>query len=410
MATRGLTEAIRRERFVEYIFRKYPKGAKLIECHGGLTRKVSPIYAEVPEDTVIIFLSNFGQCMAIERGRHLSNEYFTSRKRLLRFFRGEAGYARVHHGEIASRTFLPNEEYPNAWLQFYDPSIPDYGHVWKLPLKYKKAEEINQLRATTRAVTGENVYTNIPRAKNSTMTLQNVVSKLGPGVYIVNACLMPINQGTLPVGKIPFNLPVGIPERRVGVARTRNARAYAKTIYRPRPPRPGTPVRTLSVLRSLSARRPKVPHVTVAEMLTRLGRSGSNINLNNWFPRMRANVNKNRLRAVQRILQNPSNMTSRLKENELRQWNLLTWNQRGPFVSSWLNRTGWIFKAEYNNKEIWINANTGRRIEPPDQNKIRGINWSNQAQSAFNNMRVNGSVPTNLTVRNNINWSSWRRK
>jgi hypothetical protein len=160
----------------------------------------------------------------------------------------------------------------------------------------------------------------------------------------------------------------------------------------------------------LSARRPKVPHVTVAEMLTRLGRSGSNINLNNWFPRMRANVNKNRLRAVQRILQNPSNMTSRLKENELRQWNLLTWNQRGPFVSSWLNRTGWIFKAEYNNKEIWINANTGRRIEPPDQNKIRGINWSNQAQSAFNNMRVNGSVPTNLTVRNNINWSSWRRK
>jgi hypothetical protein len=409
--TRGLTQAVRRERFVEYIFRKYTKGAKLIECHGGLSRQVSPRYAQVPEDTVIIFLSNFGQCMSIEHGRHLSNEYFTSRKRLLRFFRGEAGYARVHHGEIASRTFLPNEEYPNAWLQFYDATIPDFGHVWKLPLRYKRAEESNELRTRTRTVTGENVYTNIPRAQNSNMTLQDVINKLGPGVYIVNACLVPVNQGRLPVGRLPFNLPLGDPNRRVGIARTRNARAYAKTIYgpSPRPPRPRTPARTLSVLKSLSARRAKVPHVSVAEMLTRLGRSGANINLNNWFPRMRANVNRDRLRAVQRILQNPKPMTNKLKENELRQWRSLTWNQKGPFVSSWLNRAGWIFQAKYNNKEFWFNANTGRQISQPSQNTLNGVNWSNQVQNAFSNLRVAPNVPINRS-RDNIMWTAWRRK
>ena len=410
-ATRGLTQAVRRERFVEYIFRKYPKGAKLIECHGGLSRNVSPRYAQVPEDTIIIFLSNFGQCMAIERGRHLANEYFTSRKGLLRFFRGEAGFARTHHGEIASRTFLPKEEYPNAWLQFYDATIPDYGHVWKLPLKYKRPEDANELRTRTRAVTGENVYTNIPRERNSAMTLQDVINKLGPGVYIVNACLVPVNQGRLPVGRLPFNLPMGDPDRRVSVARTRNARAYAKTIYgpSPRPPRPRTPVRTYQTLRSLSARRPKLSHVTVAEMLTRMGRSGANINLNNWFPRMRANVNKPRLRAVQNILRDPTTMTSKLRPNDLNKWRSLTWNQKGPFVSNWLNRVGWIFQAKYNNKEFWINANTGRQISQPEGNKLKGVNWSNQVQNAFSNMRVAPHVPINR-VRGNINWYAYRPK
>ena len=411
MATRGLTEAIRRERFVEYIFRKYPKGSKLIECHGGLSRQVSPKYAQVPEDTVIIFLSSFGQCMAIERGRHLANEYFTSRKGLLRFFRGEAGFARVHHGEIASRTFLPNEEYPNAWLSFYDAALPDYGHVWKLPLKYKRAETTNELKLPRRVVTGNDVYTNIPRSQNSNMTLQDVINKLGPGVYIVNACLVPVNQGNLPHGRLPFNLPMGDPNRRVSVARTRNARAYAKTIYgpSPRPPRPGTPVRTWSTLRKRSLRRPKVAHVTVHEMLTRLGRSGANINLNNWFPRMRANVNREKLRTIQRILQNPNQMTNKLKENELRQWHSLTWNQKGPFVSSWLDRTGWIFKATYNNKEFWINANTGRQIAQPNGNNLKGVNWSNQVQNVLNNMNRRPNVSINLG-RNDLTWYAYRRK
>jgi hypothetical protein len=145
--------------------------------------------------------------------------------------------------------------------------------------------------------------------------------------------------------------------------------------------------------------------VTVAEMLTRLGRSGANINLNNWFPRMRANVNKERLRTVQRILQNPKPMTNKLKENELRQWNSLTWNQKGPFVSSWLNRTGWIFKAAYNNKEIWINANTGRQIAPPALNNIKSMNFSNQVQSVLNTINISPDLN-----RNDISWYAYRRK
>jgi hypothetical protein len=204
---------------------------------------------------------------------------------------------------------------------------------------------------------------------------------------------------------------MGDPDRRVSVARTRNARAYAKTIYgpSPRPPRPRTPVRTYQTLRSLSAKRPKVSHVTVAEILTRLGRPGANINLNNWFPKMRVNVNKNRLRTVQRIIQNPATMTNKLKENELRQWNSLTWNQKGPFVSSWLNRTGWIFKAKYNNKEFWINANTGRQISQPEGNKIKGVNWSNQVQNAFSHMLVSPNVPINR-IRTDITWYAYRPK
>ena len=144
-------------------------------------------------------------------------------------------------------------------------------------------------------------------------------------------------------------------------------------------------------------------------MLTRLGRSGANINLNNWFPRMRANVNKEKLRTVQRILQNPKPMTNRLKENDLQRWNSLTWNQKGPFVSSWINRTGWIFQAKYNNKEFWINANTGRQIAQPNVNNLKGVNWSNQVQNAFSNMQVAPNVPINR-ARGNITWYAYRPK
>jgi hypothetical protein len=145
-------------------------------------------------------------------------------------------------------------------------------------------------------------------------------------------------------------------------------------------------------------------------MLTRLGRSSANINLNNWFPRMRANVNREKLRTIQRILQNPTTMTNKLKENELRQWHSLTWNQKGPFVSSWLNRTGWIFRVvNNNNKEIWINANTGRQISPPEENNLKTMNWSNQVQNVLNNMNRRPNVSINLG-RNDLMWYAYRRK
>lgn len=398
--TRGLATAIKRERFVEYIFKKFNKQAKLIEAHGGLSRHIAPMYAQVPEDTVIIFLSKFGQCLDMQHGRHIANEYFTSVKGLERFFRGEAGFARVHHGEIASRTFLPGEEYPNANFLFYDENKPDWGYVWKLPLKYRRAELTGEMKAERRAVTGANVYNNIPRGPQSSMTLQQVINKLGSGVYIISACLVPVNLGGLPVGKIPFNLPSDHPLRRVGVPRSRNARAYAKTIYGPKSVRPRTPVRTSSTIYHRSARRR--PYVTVREMLTRLGRPGTNINLENWFPRMRVGVNKPRLKAVQNIIKSPTAMLSKLSENQKAKWNSLPWNQKGTFVANWLNKTGYIFKVEMNNKNIWFNGNTGRQIQPPNSNKIEHVTWTNQINNVFNKMPIN---------RNTVSWwSVWRFK
>lgn len=401
-ATRGLAEAIRRERFVEYIFRKFPGRAKLIEAHGGLSRSVTPRYDRVPEDTVLIFLSNFGQCMDIQFGRRLANEYFTSKKGLVKFFRGEAGFARVHHGEIASRTFLPGEEYPNAGLLFYDQRFTNYGYVWKLPLKYTRAELSSEMLVERRAVTGANVYNAIPRGPRSDTTLQQVINRLGPGVYIINACLVPTNQGNLPVGKIPFNLPRGHFARRLGVPRTRNARAYAKTIYGRKPVRPGTPAVTSMFVKSRSARR-RVPHVTVQEILTRLGRPGANINLDNWFPRMRPNVNKARLKAIQRIIKNPTNMLSKFNNNQRARWNSLSWNLKGPFVASWLNRTGYVFQASTKNKNYWYNGNTGREIAPPPLNALREVNWNNKVTNIFNSKFTDPI----LTRRSNITWSSY---
>ena len=347
--------------------------------------------------------------MAIQRGRHLANEYFTSRAKLIRFFRGEAGFARIHHGEIASRTFLPGEEYPNATLLFYDTTYPDYGHVWKLPCP-TRAEKNIEMKATRRVVTGANVYTTIPRAPNSGMTLQQVVHKLGPGVYIINACLVARNQGNLPVGKIPFNLPVSNMDRRAP-RRSRDSLAYAKSIYgRKTLRRPGTPFYTHGTLRSRRAARAKVPHVTVREILMRLGRPGANINLNNWFPRMSANVNRPRLQAVQNIIKDPKIMTNKLGQTAVSKWNSLPWNQRGPFVANWLNKSGYIFKAQYNNKTFWINGNTGKQIAPPDPNKIKTVIWSNKVNNAFENASVFAAINAGLSNNINWNWTVWRLK
>lgn len=400
--TRSLKLILQRERYVEHIFEKFPGKSKLIECHGGLSSRITPRYPIVPEDTVIIFLSNFGQCMSIGHGRHLANKYFRSKTGLLKFFRGEAGFARIHHGAIADRTFITGEEYPNAYLTFYDSRISDFGYVWRLPLRYKKTEQTNNLLATKSSVQGRDVYTNIPRAPDSRTTLKEVVEKLGPGVYIVNACLVPSNQSNLPIGKIPFNLPRGDSDRRAP-RRTRDALAFARSIYGPKSLRkPGTPMYTPTVLKS--RRPPKSRHVTVQSVLTRIGRPGVKINLPELFPQMRANVNKKRLLAVQNIIQNPNKMLSKLNATQRANWSALPWNKKGPYVSQWLERQGLRFRAENKNlKHHWFNGNTGRPINAPEPGTLNNVEWTNEIENIFKN-----KIKSNL--RHKANWLAWRVK
>ena len=159
-------------------------GAKLIEAHGMLP--AGGVYKDVPEETVIIFLSQFGQCMSLMGQRRLANEYFRSDAGLRRFFKGEAGMAGVRHGEILSRTRFPGQKYPDVSLAFKNNNNPGFGWVWSLPIPHKRPDNFGHMPIGNQVI-NKTINGNI---HGKEMYLSDLIERLGEGVYIVGSCLV----------------------------------------------------------------------------------------------------------------------------------------------------------------------------------------------------------------------------
>jgi hypothetical protein len=318
LATRGAKKSEELENKIVLTYTRF--GAKLIEAHGRFAvENENNISWKVPKNTVIILLAKPGRCMFIGAGRILAEKYFRSNNKIVHFFRGEGGKTGLHHGEILSRTFFEDEMCPSVLLDFNDEKHPSFGYVWKLPL------------SRTRTVTGNNLPHEPPPLRSeiynqinhgSSLLLKSVVSRLGKGVYIVNACLPPGNFRNLTGSNAPRAGWEGEMPR--GPTGTRERFRYAPYINRQhRPPKPGTRGKTyIPPENNYKVRQPKLfarPMMRVEDLLYKLSRN-PNINLSQHFGNLRANVNTSRLLNVQRVLKNSNNFVSKLGTSGRLQW------------------------------------------------------------------------------------------
>lgn len=184
MSTRGAEEARRRENKIINTYNRV--GGALIEGHGALVNLNQVPEKEVPPDTVIIFLAKFGQCMFIEGGRLVQNRYFRSNNGLKNFFRGAGAEEGLHHANILGRTRFEGQMYPDISITMKDRKFKSFGYIWKLPLQRARAVTTNDLLGENRPRVGE---VRSPYNRGS-YKLSELIERLGPGVYIVNTCLV----------------------------------------------------------------------------------------------------------------------------------------------------------------------------------------------------------------------------
>jgi hypothetical protein len=328
-----------------------------------------------------------------------------------KFFRGEAGMAGRHHGEILSRTKFYGQKYPDVYLEFYDeePGREGFGWVWSLPTTYKLPENFSPNFPRGNQVINQSIH-------GKAMRLSEVIAKLGKGVYIIAACLVAQNQVISNYTKIPFNLP---PPYRAQPAkrRTRNAAAYADIIFKKQPLRPGSFARRTAYAPKTGKIYKGPPKIRVAEVLAQLGRGPRRVNLKSKFPLMRANVNQNRLLRVQKILQNPTNFVSKLSPAKRNAWNKLGAINKGAFVNAHLNSNSnsqptYYFRRTHplTKQEVWFN-NRGRLNNKPTNIQNRPIppdNWSNNNWKMFEYGPVQ-TINMNNDPNTNYKWHIFKK-
>ena len=439
IGTRGETNAQRKEREIIRIYEGAKNnqgkgGAKLIEAHGALrTTNNNSNYKDVPEDTVIIFLSQFGQCMALMGQRRLANEYFRSDAGLRRFFKGEAGMAGLHHGEILSRTKFHGQKYPDVYLEFKDKNNPGFGWVWSLPISHMRPDNFGHVPIGNQVIKG-NIH-------GESMYLSELIERLGKGVYIVSSCLVAQNQVISNYSKIPYNLP---PQYRARPAKrgTRNAAAFAESIFKKQPLRPGSFARRTVFAPKTGRVYKGPPKVRVAEVLAQLSRRPNRVNLDKIFPFMSANFtnsSRKQLKEVQRILKAPTNFVSKLSPNNRNAWNRLSTVNKGAFIRRQLtlaahppptiftmpplnnrssamntnNRPLYYFRSThpFTNQKSWFNGKGARINQPANINESKLIpsnKWTNSIWKAFEGGAAYAS-PINMNGNSNSDptWNAY---
>jgi hypothetical protein len=294
MNTRGAQEAHMRENKIVNTYRRL--GGALIEGHGALVNMNSVPLKDVPPDTVIIFLAKFGQCMYIEAGRLVANRYFKNNSGLERFFRGAGAEEGLHHANILNRTRFEGQKYPDIEVSLRDKSYKSFGYIWKLPL------------GRTRAMTGEDLLAeNRPRVgevrepfNRRTYKLSTLLDRLGPGVYIVNTCLVIPNYN-------PKRLPSNAPVVSWGGTRTVLPPGGSRIMRRIRPhiaatsfARPG--VRRRTWLPEASRRRPQPAAALNLENALEKISTNPRVNFENLTENLRANLRIQKLRRVYDLL------------------------------------------------------------------------------------------------------------
>jgi len=290
--TRGSKTAQELEDKIVQTWRAY--GARWVEGHGILANLSNAVYKTVPKGRVLIFLAEPGKCMYITAGRRIAAHYFGSNKSLENFFRGEAGKAGVHHGDILARTYFEGDRYPNMSVVFENKSLPSFGYVRRLPLRRAIVENEPNLRWEGLPELGE-IYTTIRKGERRTM--ENIMETLGRGVYIVSSCLPPPDYVK---NRTPVNSPGGGVTGPVTTGLRRLRSAFPTARASARHPRPGTIKKTfLPEARRFRFKVPR-PRVTVPRVLRAIAENPktSKWNLINKLP---ANANVRRITETQRI-------------------------------------------------------------------------------------------------------------
>ena len=293
MNTRGAEEARQRENKIVNTYNRL--GGALIEGHGALVTLNQVPKQDVPPDTVIIFLAKFGQCMYIEGGRLVQNRYFRSNNNLKRFFRGAGAEEGLHHANILGRTFFEGQKYPDISVTMKDKKFKSFGYIWKLPLQRKRAMTANDLLAESRPRVGE---VRSPYNRGS-YKLSELLASLGPGVYIVNTCLvvpnynpklLPANAPAQPWRGVRSRLPPG------GSLYMRRIRQHVATPFY----RPG--VRRSTWLPAPARGRPTpAPAMNLSNALEKMS-TNPRLNFENIAQNLRVNVRIPKLRRVYDML------------------------------------------------------------------------------------------------------------
>jgi len=313
--TRGQTTSQNLEAKIISTYEKY--GCKLVEAHGSLAtiNEVANISSEVPGNTIVMFMATPGRCMYISAGRMVASEFFTTNSGLKTFFKSGERRGWHHTSDILSRTFFPGEKMPNVSLTFFDKDYPSFGYVWRLPLERRNRSSLAANLAREPPPARSEIYTNINHG-NSRLLLSTVLRRLGPGVYIINACLPPGDYKH--INHTGSNVPAsgwsGI--KRKMSTRTREHIRYSPYIRgKVRPPKPGSAYRTFLPNAGSFWYKVRAPHKlggkTVDNFLNALKRN-KNLNFNSWVGQLRPNVNTSRLRQVQNILRKPTNFYNSL--------------------------------------------------------------------------------------------------
>lgn len=311
--TRGQVNAQNIETRVLGVYKKH--GARLVESHGSLatrtqTKNVATI---VPDDTVVILMVKPGECMYSGAGRLIADEFFKSNTGLRSFFKGGGGTKWHHVANSQSRTFLAGQKIPSIFLTFKDATYPSLGYVWKLPMTRSKTVSLDNMLHEPAPARSE-IYTGVTHGNS--YLLSSVLRILGPGVYIVTACLPP--------GNINNNRLTGVsaPRKNWGGSQPA-ARSKERTRYGPytkplRPPRPGSVSARTTTLPGPNSRRIANPHqlggISVHNFLNAMSKNPK-LNFNALTEKLRANVNINRLRRVRNILINPQKFYNTLTPN-----------------------------------------------------------------------------------------------
>jgi hypothetical protein len=269
-------------------------GAKWVEGHGILANFTNTVYKIVPRGRVVIFLAEPGKCMYISAGRKIAARYFGNNQKLENFFRGKAGQAGIHHGNVLARTYFEGDRYPNMSVAFSDERFPSFGYVRRLPLRRPVVEDEWNLKHEGLPELGE-VYTAI--RKGNRLSLEDIMETLGRGVYIVSSCLPPSDYVK---NRTPVNSPGGGKVGPVTTGLRRLRHAFPSVRAGGRHPRPGTLKKThLPTARTFRFRTPK-PRVTVPQVLRAIA---ENPTTSKWsmMNKLPANVNVRRLAETQRI-------------------------------------------------------------------------------------------------------------
>ena len=362
IGTRGTVLAKARDDAVVKIFNEHR--GKLIDAHGSLVGANRKEFEVVPPDTVVMFMADVGKCAITSATRELENEYFTTAPKIKAFFRGAAAVQGRHYGNTYNKTWLPGEKYPSVMLWFNDETTKNMGYVYPLPLPYRRPVNGGVAPFPKNILYPKVNNGNQPRGPEHYMLLQDLMHRLGKGVYIVDACIVPPGQiGKLyPEGRLPVNLPKrmdpniyppSLGHKRIAPLRTRETiragihkSAKGALALPKRPPRPGSRIFTHIREGGASAPRRNIQRISIRQALRTLSRA-ANIEsasklynrVNKMLPKMNANVNGSRIAMVAHYLQNPAEF-------------LANWNSANTTANFYnlnkLDRGAYIYRKLYN--------------------------------------------------------------